>query len=123
MKKKIHILSLGLTIFFFILMLVVDYFPEAINIQLRTILFLLISFVIISGLTEDRANYESNSNISKMSTLIIGTSIMLLLIILTLIGGQSQSGISINNPLTWLVYLASIIPVFFNKKHNVNNNL
>ena len=125
MKKKIYNLFLGMTSSSFILMIVVDFFPEAINIQLRTILFLLILFGIIAALTQDKASIKSNPNISKVLTLIFGTSIILLLVILTLMGGQSQSGIGINNPIIWLLYFVSVISVLFKKKekHNVNDNL
>ena len=123
MKKKIHNLFSGLTIFSFILMIVVDFFPEAINIQLRTILFILILVGIIAALTKDKAIIKSNPIISKVPTLSFGTSLILLLVILTLMGGQSESGIGINNPIIWLLYFASVISVLFKKKRNINDNL
>lgn len=123
MKRKIHHLFLGLTTFFFIFLVVLDFFPAAINIQSKIIIFLIILFGIISVVTQDKDNVKSNAYISKIgSPLILTTLLVLLIIILTLMGGQSQSGVGIDNPVIWLLYLATIISVLFKKRKNVSNN-
>lgn len=120
LKKKVHNLFFNLTIFSFVVLIILDYFPEIINLSSKIIIMIIILFGIIAALTEGKWKEKERSN----RILVFGTSIMLLLIFLTLIGGKSQSGIGINNPIIWLLYFTLIIPILFKKKsHDTNNKL
>lgn len=99
MKKRVNSISQILVVLFFTLMVVIDFFPNiGINMSLCTIG--VITFIILAVITRQKGEPVFNS--SKQEFIFIlysGIYILSLLLILTLLGGVSQTGIGLTNPI------------------------
>ena len=117
MTKIVIILSKVLVVVFFILMLILDFFPQigidAVIPLLGVILFSLL--IVIISLKGDIPIFNfKNDKRNLISYIVIGACLLLLIATLTLIGGKSQSDIRLNDPIIWVIYLGSAI-YFFKK--------
>ncbi|WP_413367263.1 hypothetical protein [Lysinibacillus sp. 3P01SB] len=115
MKKTLNKLFLSLTILSFIFMAVLDFFPS-IGISPKAAVIGVVVFVILTAVTEYRPYTTATPKKRFRQSLIITHAILAVLILLTLAGGQSQSGISLSNPLLWVLYFFSVFASYIRYK-------
>ncbi len=116
MKNKVNILSEVLVLVFLTLMIVIDFFPD-IGISMSVGVIGVVTFIILSIITRQKG--KSVFNPRKQELIIIvcfGLYIFTVLLILRLLGGQSQVGIELTNPLLWGLYLIGITVAYSNYK-------
>ena len=118
MKNKLNNTLLYLSIVSLLFIIVADYFP---NIGINSIIGVisLLIFVLLFILTHEKERKNLNPRKTLIIDFIFGSSLILLLIILTLLGGESQSGISLKNPIIWLLYLIAIFSSWSNYKKSI----
>lgn len=105
MKKMIHFISKVLIVVFFTLMVILDYFPTiGINMSIGTAG--LIIFIVLAVITRQKGKplFKSSKH-ELIFNVILGLYFFSLLLILRLLGGLSQSGIELTNPIVWVLYL------------------
>ena len=109
MKKRISSISQILVVVFFTLMVVIDFFPNiGINKSIGTIG--VVTFIALAVFTRQKGEPVFNSGKQEfIFTLFSGVYIFSILIILTLLGGVSQVGIGLTNPILWGLYLIGIL--------------
>lgn len=117
MTNIVIILSKILVVIFFIFMLILDFFPQiGIDVAIPLIGVTLFSLlIVIIALKRDVPIFNfKNDKRDLISYIVIGACLLLLIAILTLIGGRSQSDIRLNDPIIWFIYLGGAI-YFFKK--------
>ncbi len=115
MKKTLNKLFLSLTILSFIFMAVLDFFPS-LGISPKAAVIGVVVFVILTAVTEYRPYTTATPKKRFRQSLLITHAILAVLILLTLAGGQSQSGISLSNPLLWVLYFFSVFASYIRYK-------
>ena len=112
MKNTFNKLFERIASIMFALTLVFDYFPE-IGISYKVSALVMILFIVLAVITQDHLHYSIKS--LKLEFLTV-TSIMLLLLILSLIGGESQNGLNLDNPIIWFLYFGSLFTIIVKYK-------
>ncbi|MGE7763022.1 hypothetical protein [Peribacillus sp. NPDC097895] len=121
MNMKI-LLRIGIFLLFSFLM-IFDYFPHIIfNDIPKTVLTigmisLAIVYIVINQKTEK--NCETNSLIGEAAFIFY---MFVLIGVLTLMGGKSTVGISLNNPILWFVLLLTIVDMTVRYRRKKNSN-
>lgn len=113
MKKRVNSISQILVLVFFTLMVVIDFFPNiGINMLIGTIG--VVTFIVLAVITRQKGEPVFNSSKQELIfTLFSGIYIFSLLIILTLLGGVSQVGVGLTNPILWgLLYLLGVFVTY-----------
>lgn len=109
MKIRIKSISENLVVVFFTLMVVIDFFPN-IGINRSIGIGGVVTFLILAVITRQKGEPVFNSAKQELIfTLIFGIYIFLLIIILTLLGGVSQVGLGLTNPMLWGIYVIGIL--------------
>ncbi|POZ56452.1 hypothetical protein LYSIN_01235 [Lysinibacillus sphaericus] len=106
------------------LLMIYDFFPELVNIidiphniLVSIMLFTFLLGILVGGKKKDTNKTDTFVNIASMLYLI------LLVLVLTILGGVSQVGISLSNPVTWLLVVLTIVGVLKkDKKSRVQDN-
>lgn len=111
---------LCLTVLCFGLLIIIDFFP---NIYIDKNIFAIgvLLFGILSSILDK--TLKSKSKTAKQSlivSIIIPTALIIYLVLLTILGGSSQSGIGLNNPVVWLLYIAAILGGYIKYKKSTN---
>ena len=109
MKKRVSCISQILVVAFFTLMLVIDFFPNiGITSSIGTIGVII--FIALAVITRHKGEPEYKSSKQEfIFTLFGGIYIFSILLILTLLGGVSQAGIGLNNPILWGLYTLGLL--------------
>ena len=109
MKTRVSCISQILVVAFFTLMLVIDFFPNiGITSSIGTIGVII--FIALAVITRHKGEPEYKSSKQEfIFTLFGGIYIFSLLLILTLLGGVSQAGIGLNNPILWGLYTLGLL--------------
>ncbi|MFN7252383.1 MAG: hypothetical protein ACK4M9_16620 [Anaerobacillus sp.] len=125
MKKRVNFISQALAVVFFTLVVIIDFFPDiGINMSIGVIGF--VTFIMFAVLTRQKQEQVfSSSKQVLIFTVFSGTYFFSLLIILSLLGGASQVGVGLTNPILWGLYLIGAL-VSYTKykkelKHTTNN--
>ena len=110
MKNRTWIIS-GFTLIAMTLLIVYDFFPKLNGfIQIPKPVF--IGFVLLtlfSGIFFNRNNKSESSVKSDLIRQVIFTSYLIVLILVfTLLGGNSQVGISLSNPFLWIALMITV---------------
>lgn len=111
---------LSLTVLCFGLLIIIDFFPN-INIDKNIFVIGVLLFGILSSILD--RTLKSKSKTAKQSlivSIIIPTALIIYLVLLTILGGSSQSGIGLNNPVVWLLYIAAILGGYIKYKKSTN---
>ena len=106
MKDKLNSVFQALTLLAFLSILVIDHF-EQINVPLGVPLIAIIIFVIATAATTDISK-QIEPRTKFVRNLIFTIILIAFLIVLYAIGGVSQSGIGIANPLVWVLAVISV---------------
>lgn len=85
----------------FTLLLVDDYFPGALGIPVWSLYAVLAVVVLISFMTHDP---ELEKRFALPSMLLLTIYPMLTMVLLSALGGESQSGFSVTSPFLWLFW-------------------
>lgn len=111
--KGVHIIFL----IFLTILFVYDYFPNATleNIIPKNVLILLIVVLVLFSLLFKRYKNSNNIEIFKWQ-LFTTVYILLLIVFLTILGGQSTCGISFENIFFWIVLFLSCLEMFIQFK-------
>lgn len=109
MKKRIHFISQVLFVVFFTLTVVIDYFPH-IGINKSIGITGIITFTVIVVLTRQKGEPVFKTSKSELIFAILsGMYFFSLILILSLLGGVSQVGIELDNPIIWGLYLLGVL--------------
>lgn len=111
---------LSLTVLCFGLLIIIDFFPN-INIDKNIFVIGVLLFGILSSILD--RTLKSKSKTAKQSlivSIIIPIALIIYLVLLTILGGSSQSGIGLNNPVVWLLYIAAILGGYIKYKKSTN---
>lgn len=95
----------------FSILIIIDYFPFNLDDSFfnnKSISFIIIALVVINSVIH-RNNANRNEKTSLISEVILVSYILILISLLTILGGESSTGISFNNAVFWFVLLLSII--------------
>lgn len=112
MKHKTWILS-GFILLSIALLLAYDFFPEVNGfIQLSKPLFIgLFLLTLFSGFFINRLQKVPSPKSDLLWQTILSSYLLLLIIAFTLLGGASQVGISLSNPVLWIVLLITFFDI------------
>lgn len=102
----------------FSILIIIDYFPSNLDVS-KSISFIIIALVVINSVIH-RNNANRNEKTSLISEVILVSYILILISVLTILGGKSSTGISFNNAMFWFVLLLSIIDMI--SRHNKLKN-
>lgn len=121
MKKRVNSISQILVVMFFTLMVVIDFFPNiGINKSIGTIG--IVTFIVLAVITRKKGEPVFNSSKQEFVFILFsGIYIISILIILTLLGGVSQAGIGLTNPILWGLYLIGILVSYTKYKKELNS--
>jgi hypothetical protein len=121
MKKRVNSISQILVVVFFTLMIVIDFFPN-IGINKAIGIIGVVTFLALGVITRQKGERVFNSSKQEfIFTLFLGIYILSILVILTLLGGVSQVGIGLTNPLLWGLYLIGVLVSFNNYKKELKS--
>lgn len=112
MKHKARILS-GFILLSITLLLAYDFFPDLNGfLQLSKPLFIgLILFFLFSGFFINRFQKAPSPKSELLWQIILTSYLLLLITAFTLLGGVSQVGISLSNPVLWIVLLITFFDI------------
>ncbi|MDH5160039.1 hypothetical protein [Heyndrickxia oleronia] len=101
----------------FSLALCYDYFPTLFPATLfqKWIFFFAILILFVIGLIKDQIKNSSEQNVFPAQLFFHIFSIVFIGA-LTFLGGESHSGISLTNPILWIVFTVSLIQIFLQRK-------
>ncbi|KGR78596.1 hypothetical protein [Ureibacillus sinduriensis] len=98
-----------LTVVCFGLLIIIEFFQN-INIDKKIMVISVLLFGILSSIFERTITSKiKTAKQSLIISIIIPTALIIYLVLLTILGGSSQSGIGLNNPVVWLMYIATIV--------------
>ncbi|WP_163969427.1 hypothetical protein [Oceanobacillus halotolerans] len=109
MKKRINFVSQSLAAGFFTLVIIIDFFPNlGINMLFGIAGFII--FVLLAAITHQKGEplYRSSKQ-EFIFTVLSGIYLFSLLIILNLLGGNSQSAISLTHPILLVLYFSALL--------------
>lgn len=119
MRRLVNWLSNIMAMIFFTLMVVIDYFPN-IWFDMKFAITGAVLFLLISTFTRQKGSSLFKSSKQQLIfTILLGGYLFLLFQLLTSLGGVSRSGIGINDPIVWLVYIFSVFMVYRKYKREV----
>lgn len=112
MKHKTWILS-GFILLSVTLLLAYDFFPEVNGfLQLPKPLFIgLFLLTLFSGFFINQLQKVPSPKSDLLWQTILSSYLLLLIIVFTLLGGASQVGISLSNPVLWIVLLITFFDI------------
>lgn len=96
------------------LVLVIDYFPQLISFSLNnfTIFIILMILIVFSYILGKKQNSESGLKELFIFQLITPIYIFILVIVLTLLGGESTTIISLNDIFFWIIIVISLAEAY-----------
>lgn len=106
-------------------LLAYDFFPYLIDIIYlpKSLVVALLIIIVIFSILSNRFQ-KDNSRLILLWQLVSMLYLFLLVVAFTVLGGISQVGISINNPVLWVVILISIYEIYEqSKKVKVSNSI
>jgi hypothetical protein len=123
MKKRIHFISQVLFVIFFTLTVVIDYFPH-IGINKSIGITGIIIFTVMAVLTRQQGEPVFKTSKSEFKFAILsGMYFFSLILILSLLGGVSQVGIGLDNPIIWGLYLLGVLSFYIKyRRGKIQNN-
>ncbi|GAE27795.1 membrane protein [Halalkalibacter wakoensis JCM 9140] len=109
MKKRVHLLAHVLVVGFFTLMAIIDFFPT-IGMSMSVGTFGFIATIGLAVMTREKGEPVFTSSKQEFRfTIFSGIYLFTLLLVLSLLGGVSQSGIGFYNPILWGLYLLGLL--------------
>ena len=109
MQRRVNSISEILVVVLFTLMVVIDFFPN-IGINMSVGAIGVVTFIALAVITRQKGEPVFNSSKQELIfALFSGIYIFSLLIILTLLGGVSQVGIGLTNPILWGLPLLGVL--------------
>ena len=109
MKKRINLISELLAAGFFTLMFVIDFFPN-IGIPMNVVIIGVVICIVLALITRQKGEAVFRSSKQElMFTIFSGIYIFSILLILTLLGGSSQVGLSLTNTMLWAFYVIGVL--------------
>ncbi|MEG0385602.1 MAG: hypothetical protein RR642_12695 [Solibacillus sp.] len=109
MKTRVNYISQTLVVGFFTLMVVIDFFPDK-GINMSIVIMGGVTFIVLAFITRQIGKPVFKSSKQELIfTFFSGIYIFSLLIILSLLGGVSQAGIGLTNPIPWVIYLIGVL--------------
>jgi len=100
----------------FTLLMINDYFPNTLT-SFHISKWLIISIMVIIFLTSSFFVKKEDNERHTLNWLIISTSyIVLLMLVLSMSGGSSSTGISFNNPIIWVLLIIVLFDIFAKRK-------
>ncbi|RHW37500.1 hypothetical protein D1B33_08155 [Lysinibacillus yapensis] len=110
MKKTMNKLFKMLSILSFTGMIIIDHFPVM---SIKPLAVSTLTLAILATITNDRSVLKKFPNLRKelFELIYLLGGLLLLFLLLTLLGGESQSGIGLNNPTIWILFAISTITI------------
>ncbi|MCP2035298.1 L-asparagine transporter-like permease [Planomicrobium sp. HSC-17F08] len=101
----------------FTLLLINNFFPEVLPFLTVSKWFVLAFIFVIFICISVMGNKEKEESRTFKWTLFSSLYLMFLIVALSLLGGQSTSGISLDNPIVWILLLVSLLQIINQLKH------
>lgn len=123
--KKVNVFIIVLMLLSMTILLAYDFFPDLIDfIYLpKSLVVALLIIIVIFSILSNRFQ-KDNSRLILLWQLVSMLYLFLLVVAFTVLGGISQVGISLNNPVLWIVILISIYEIYEqSKKVKVSNSI
>lgn len=123
--KKVNVFIIVLMLLSMTCLLAYDFFPDLIDfIYLpRALVVAVLIIIVIFSILSNRFQ-KGNSRLILLWQLVSMLYMFLLVVAFTVLGGISQVGISLNNPVLWVVVLISIYEIYEqSKKVKVSNSI
>ena len=123
--KKVNVFIIVLMLLSMTSLLAYDFFPDLIDfIYLpKSLVVALLIIIVIFSILSNRFQ-KDNSRLILLWQLVSMLYLFLLVVAFTVLGGISQVGISLNNPVLWVVILISIYEIYEqSKKVKVSNSI
>ncbi|MDZ5472884.1 hypothetical protein SM124_14215 [Bacillus sp. 31A1R] len=119
MKKRMNRIATIFLLLFFMLCIVIDHFPEM-NIEMSVGSTGVIFFVLLSIFTQEWGTPIFKSNKQKLKfNVYSGLALITFLVILNALGGISQSGLHLNNPILWFIYFVSVLASYIKYREEI----
>jgi len=123
--KKVNVFIIVLMLLSMTSLLAYDFFPDLIDfIYLpKSLVVALLIIIVIFSILSNRFQ-KDNSRLILLWQLVSMLYLFLLVVAFTVLGGISQVGISLNNPVLWIIILISIYEIYEqSKKVKVSNSI
>ncbi|WP_391122516.1 hypothetical protein [Psychrobacillus sp. L3] len=123
--KKINVFVIVLMLLLMTTLLAYDFFPDLIEfIYLpKSLVIVLLIIIVFFSIFSNRFQ-KDNSRIILLWQMVSTVYLFLLVVAFTVFGGISQVGISLKNPVLWIVIAISIYEIYEqNKKVKVSNSI
>ncbi|MEK4024835.1 hypothetical protein [Sporosarcina sp. FSL W7-1283] len=109
------------------MLLIYDFFPELNKfLRLSTPIFIgLFLMILLSGFYLNRIKNESSLPFNLAWQVTLTSYLFILIIVFILLGGDSQVGISLSNPVLWIVLMFTVVEDIrqYRKMKNAQSNL
>ncbi|MDF2067468.1 hypothetical protein [Bacillus sp. Cr_A10] len=115
--RKLNLYLILLWLFTLTVLLVYDFFStfsDIVNIPKFLLIVLLLVIVIVSIFTSNKNKEDDKVTLYYQTFLLI--YLFGLIILFTILGGTSQIGLNLNNPILWILIAISIFEIFQQKK-------
>ncbi|MEK5147299.1 hypothetical protein MKX53_09700 [Psychrobacillus sp. FSL K6-4615] len=123
--KKVNVFIIVLMLLSMTCLLAYDFFPVLIDLIYlpQSLVVALLIIIVIFSILSNRFQ-KGNSRLILLWQLVSMLYMFLLVVAFTVLGGISQVGISLNNPVLWVVILISIYEIYVqSKKVKVSNSI
>ncbi|MDF2067465.1 hypothetical protein [Bacillus sp. Cr_A10] len=111
--KKLNLLLMLIFLLSVTVLLTYDFFPmytNLVDIPKRLLISLIIVIVIISIFTRNKNQKKDSKTILRFQTLLF-IYLVGLIVLFTILGGTSQIGLNLQNPVLWVVIVISILGI------------
>lgn len=115
--KKVNVFIIVLMLLSMTCLLAYDFFPVLIDLIYlpQSLVVALLIIIVIFSILSNRFQ-KGNSRLILLWQLVSMLYMFLLVVAFTVLGGISQVGISLNNPVLWVVILISIYEIYVQSK-------
>ena len=117
MMKKFNLALMLVMLFAMTVLLAIDFFStfDYLTIISKPLLITLIIIIVLASVFSNRIQKENSHEVLRYQIITL-LYLFMLVVLFTILGGSSQIGITLRNPLLWLVIAISVFEIFQQQK-------
>ena len=115
--KKLNLALMLVMLFAMTVLLAYDFFPKFNNLIIipKPLLITLIIFIVLASIFSNRIQKVDSIEILRYQIITL-LYLFMLVVLFTILGGSSQVGITLRNPVLWIVIAISVFEIFQQQK-------
>lgn len=117
MMKKLNLALMLVMLFAITVLLAYDFFPtfDYLIMIPKPLLITLIIIIVLASIFSNRIQKEDSQEVLRYQIINL-LYLFMLVVLFTILGGSSQIGITLRNPLVWIVIAISVFEIFQQQK-------